>query len=63
MNIDGLKIEVLLAKAGITKTELASRCGVSRRTSVPLLGVALARPHTGEVGGWSGCSRVRAGRR
>ena len=31
MNVNGMKIEVLLAKAGITKTELANRCGVSRQ--------------------------------
>ena len=46
MNIDGLKIEELLAKAGLTKTELASRCGVSRQNISTIVRRGTCTPRT-----------------
>ena len=47
MNIDGLKIEVLLAKAGITKTELASRLrGFAGKTFSTIVRRGTCAPHT-----------------
>lgn len=42
MNIDSLKIELLLANAGITKAELANRCGFSRQNISVIIRRALA---------------------
>lgn len=46
MNINGMKIEVLLAKAGITKTELANRCGVSRQNISTIVKRGTCEPRT-----------------
>ena len=46
MNVNGMKIEGLLAKAGITKTELASRCGVSRQNISTIVRRGTCAPHT-----------------
>ena len=46
MNVNGMKIEVLLAKAGITKTELANRCGVSRQNISTIVKRGTCEPRT-----------------
>lgn len=46
MNVNGMKIEVLLAKAWITKTELANRCGVSRQNISTIVKRGTCEPRT-----------------
>lgn len=46
MNVNGMKIEVLLAKAGITKTEPANRCGVSRQNISTIVKRGTCEPRT-----------------
>ena len=41
MNISGFKIELLVAEAGITKAELARRCGISRQNISAISNMAL----------------------
>lgn len=46
MYIDGLKIEMLLAEKGLTKTALADKCGVSRQNISTLVRRGTCEPKT-----------------
>ena len=46
MNIDSLKIELLLANTGITKAELANRSGFSRQNISVIIRRGTCEPRT-----------------
>lgn len=46
MNISGFKIELLVAEAGITKAELARRCGISRQNISAIIKHGTCEPRT-----------------
>ena len=46
MNINAEKIELLLAKQGITKTALADRCGICRQNISTLIRRGTCEPKT-----------------
>lgn len=46
MNIDKIRIEMILAEQGITKAELSSRCGVSRQNISTIVRRGTCEPKT-----------------
>lgn len=46
MNIDAIKIEILLGERNMTKTDLAARCGVSRQNISTIVRRGTCAPKT-----------------
>lgn len=46
MNIDGMRIEICLAEAGITKADLSKRCGISRQNLSTIVRRGTCEPRT-----------------
>lgn len=46
MNINAIKIETFLAELGITKAELAKRCGISRQNISTIVRRGTCEPKT-----------------
>lgn len=46
MNINAIKIETFLAERGITKAELAKRCGISRQNISTIVRRGTCEPKT-----------------